>query len=121
MTNLGNFEPSENTGLEPLPAGKYRAAIIEDELRDNSKGTGQHLHLAWQILEGPFTGRQVFHNVNLKNDNPTRKKSDRGRSSRSSSPSVIPASTSIAATSMASRARSASSSRRMRATLPAMR
>ena len=65
------------TGIEPaaayevLPAGKYRAQIVESEMRVTRNGTGQYLWLMLDILEGPHQGRKIFDQLNLVNPNPT--------------------------------------------------
>jgi len=65
------------TGIEPttayeiLPAGKYRAQIVESEMRVTKNGMGQYLWLMLDILEGPQQGRKVFDQLNLVNANPT--------------------------------------------------
>lgn len=65
------------TGIDPavayeiLPAGKYRAQIVESEMRLTRNGMGQYLWLMLDILEGPQQGRKVFDQLNLVNSNPT--------------------------------------------------
>ena len=65
------------TGIEPttayeiLPAGKYRAQIVESEMRVTRNGMGQYLWLMLDILEGPHKGRKIFDQLNLVNANPT--------------------------------------------------
>lgn len=65
------------TGIDPavayeiLPAGKYRAQIVESEMRLTRNGMGQYLWLMLDILEGPHQGRKVFDQLNLVNSNPT--------------------------------------------------
>ena len=65
------------TGIEPttayeiLPAGKYRAQIVESEMRVTKNGMGKYLWLMLDILEGPQQGRKVFDQLNLVNANPT--------------------------------------------------
>lgn len=65
------------TGIEPsaayevLPAGTYRAQIVESEMRPTRNGMGQFLWLMLDILEGPHQGRKIFDQLNLVNPNPT--------------------------------------------------
>lgn len=65
------------TGIEPttayeiLPAGRYRAQIVESEMRVTKNGMGQYLWLMLDILEGPHKGRKIFDQLNLVNANPT--------------------------------------------------
>ncbi len=55
MSNLNglNIDPNvdENSGgFTVLPAGKYKAVIVGDELVDNKSGTGKLLSLKVQII-----------------------------------------------------------------------
>jgi len=59
------------TAYEILPAGKYRAQIVESEMRVTRNGMGQYLWLMLDILEGPHQGRKIFDQLNLVNPNPT--------------------------------------------------
>ena len=74
MANLGGFdatqvEPSSN--FEPIPAGKYPAAITESEMKATKSGTGSYLALTFQIIEGPYMGRSLWSRLNLQNPNAT--------------------------------------------------
>jgi len=74
MANLSGFdanqvEPSSN--FEPIPAGKYLAAITESEMKATKAGTGNYLALTFQILEGPCKGRLLWARLNLDNANAT--------------------------------------------------
>ena len=64
-----NVEPT--TAYELLPAGKYRAQIVESEMRVTRNGMGQFLWLMLDILEGEHKGRKIFDQLNLVNPNPT--------------------------------------------------
>ncbi len=65
------------SGVEPtaahevLPAGKYRAQIVESEIRVTRNGMGRYLWLMLDIVEGPHQGRKIFDQLNLVNANPT--------------------------------------------------
>ena len=67
--DASGIEPT--TAYEVLPAGKYRAQIVESEMRVTRNGMGQYLWLMLDILEGPHQGRKVFDQLNLVNANPT--------------------------------------------------
>lgn len=45
-------------GGGPIPAGWYRAALVEDEAQPKSWGVG--LNMQFQILEGDYAERRVF-------------------------------------------------------------
>ena len=64
-----SVEPT--TAQELLPAGKYRAQIVESEMRVTKNGMGQFLWLMLDILEGEHKGRKIFDQLNLVNPNPT--------------------------------------------------
>ena len=64
-----SVEPT--TAHELLPAGKYRAQIVESEMRVTKNGMGQFLWLMLDILEGEHKGRKMFDQLNLVNPNPT--------------------------------------------------
>jgi hypothetical protein len=72
-----NFSYTESDlpkGYEILPAGNYTAQIIKSEIKQNKNGNGTRLSLCFQIVDGDFTGRTIFHDVTLSNDNPTAEK-----------------------------------------------
>lgn len=74
MANIGSFdatqvEPSEGRDFTPIPAGKYKAMIVDSEVKPTSAGNGNYLKLEWEIIEGEFANRKVFANLNL--DNPS--------------------------------------------------
>ncbi|MCL2646861.1 MAG: DUF669 domain-containing protein [Phycisphaerales bacterium] len=74
MANLNGFNANEvepASSFEPLPAGKYLAAITESEMKPTKSGGGQYLQFTFQILEGPHKGRNVWARLNLHNSNPT--------------------------------------------------
>lgn len=60
-----SVEPT--TAYELLPAGKYRAQIVESEMRVTRNGMGQFLWLMLDILEGEHKGRKIFDQLNLVN------------------------------------------------------
>lgn len=66
--NANNVEPS--IGIEPIPAGKYEAVIIESEMKPTKTGNGQYLELTFEIIEGQYKGRRVWERLNLENPNP---------------------------------------------------
>ena len=64
-----SVEPT--TAYELLPAGKYRAQIVESEMRVTRNGMGQFLWLMLDILDGEQKGRKIFDQLNLVNPTPT--------------------------------------------------
>lgn len=60
---------AEMDDFDAIPAGKYTAAIVKSEMKDNKQGTGQYLNLHFKITEGKFKDRLVFTNLNLVHPN----------------------------------------------------
>jgi hypothetical protein len=79
-----SVEPT--TAQELLPAGKYRAQIVESEMRVTKNGMGQFLWLMLDILEGEQKGRKIFDQLNLVNPNPTTVEIAQPRCRRSATP-----------------------------------
>jgi len=72
MANLTglNIDPEveESNGVfEVLPAGKYKCAMVGDELKDNKAGTGKILVIRLQVIEGQFAQEIVKDNINITN------------------------------------------------------
>lgn len=63
MTNLNGFNANEvepTASFDPLPAGKYVAAITGSEKKNTKKGDGNYLELEFTVLEGEYRGRKVW-------------------------------------------------------------
>ena len=74
MANLNGFNATEvepTTSFEPLPAGKYLAAITESEMKPTKNGTGSYLQLTFTVLEGEYKNRVLWARLNLNNPNAT--------------------------------------------------
>jgi len=72
MANLSGFDANRvepSTEYDPLPAGKYLAAITESEMKPTKAGTGSYLQLTFEILDGQFKARKVWARLNLANSN----------------------------------------------------
>jgi hypothetical protein len=81
MANLDGFNAHDvepNTAFEPIPAGKYLAAIIASETKPTKSGGGSYLELTLSILDGEYKGRQLWSRLNLRNSNATAVKIARG-------------------------------------------
>ena len=81
MANLDGFNANDvepNTTFEPIPAGKYMAAITASETKQTKTGNGSYLELTFSILEGDHKGRQLWSRLNLENPNATAVKIARG-------------------------------------------
>ena len=67
--NANDVEPTSD--FEPLPAGKYLAAITEGEVKENKLGTGSYLQFTFQVIEGEFKNRFLWARLDLDNPNAT--------------------------------------------------
>jgi len=73
MVSLHDFDASQvepSTPFDPIPAGKYLAAIIDSKMKPTKSGNGEYLELTFQVLEGEHKGRQLWARLNLNNPNP---------------------------------------------------
>jgi len=74
MANLGNFNANEvepSASFDPLPAGKYLAAVTASEMKPTKSGNGSYLEMELTILEGEYKDRKVWDRLNLNNPNAT--------------------------------------------------
>jgi hypothetical protein len=74
MANLNGFNATEvepTSDFEPLPAGKYLAAITESEIKPTKNGSGSYLQLTFTVIEGEYKNRVVWARLNLNNPNAT--------------------------------------------------
>lgn len=70
MVEIAGFydETAEaSTSYDPIPAGEYRAKIIESEVEPVSKQSdkGNCLKLTWKVEGGPFDGRLIWQRLNM--------------------------------------------------------
>ena len=74
MANLNGFDANhvEPTGnFEPIPAGKYQAAITESEMKPTKNGGGSYLQFTFTITDGEYKNRVLWARLNLNNPNAT--------------------------------------------------
>lgn len=64
------FEAPTNS-FDPLPPGEYEAMVINAEERETRAGNGTFIALTMEILEGKFSGRKIWENLNVVNPNKT--------------------------------------------------
>jgi hypothetical protein len=72
MANLNNFNAHEvdpTTPFDPIPAGKYLAAVTASQMKPTKAGDGSYLELELTILEGPAKGRKVWDRLCLNHPN----------------------------------------------------
>ena len=74
MAYLNNFDANTvdpASSFDPIPAGKYIAAIAESEMKPTKNGNGHYLEMTFDILDGQYKGRKVWARLNLDNPNAT--------------------------------------------------
>ena len=74
MANLNGFNANDvdpNISFDPIPAGKYLAAITASEMKPTKNGNGSYLELTFSVLEGEYQGRTLWARLNLNNPNAT--------------------------------------------------
>ena len=70
MAELGeafDHETVERGQFDPIPVGDYVSQIIESDVVPTKAGAGKIAKFTHEIIEGQFTGRKVFDNVNFQN------------------------------------------------------
>lgn len=81
MADLRGFDANQvepTAALDPIPAGKYPAVIMESEMKPTKNGAGSYLQLTFQIIEGDFKNRVLWARLNLDNPNATAVKIAKG-------------------------------------------
>ena len=70
MADLGGYDPKQvaDSDYDALPAGEYKAVIVESERKPTKNGAGHLLNVKFQIIDGQYKNRTVFDRFNLWND-----------------------------------------------------
>ncbi len=72
MANLNGFNANDvepTTAFDPLPAGKYLAAITASEMKPTKAGDGSYLELELTVLEGEHKDRKLWDRLCLNHPN----------------------------------------------------
>ena len=72
MANLNGFDANTvepTSSFDPLPAGKYLAAVTGTEMKPTKDGTGKYLNIEFTVLEGEHKGRKVWDRLCLNHPN----------------------------------------------------
>ncbi len=72
MANLnGIYDPNAEAqkAFDAMPTADYPAVVVDSEMKDTKAGDGRYLELAYEITEGQFKGRKLWHRLNLKSPN----------------------------------------------------
>lgn len=67
--NFNSNEVEPSVGIDPIPAGKYLAVIVDSEMKPTRNGAGQYLELTFEVIEGEYKNRKVWARLNLENPN----------------------------------------------------
>ena len=69
MADLGGYDPKQvaDSDYDALPAGEYKAVIVESERKPTKSGGGHLLNVKFQIIDGQYKNRTVFDRFNLWN------------------------------------------------------
>jgi hypothetical protein len=60
-------ELPQSSNFDPLPPGWYTATITKADLRPTKDGSGEYIHVQYDITGPTHQGRVVFGNLNIKN------------------------------------------------------
>ena len=74
--NANDYEPT--AAYEPLPAGKYLAAVTASEMKATKKGDSSYLQLEFTVLEGECKGRKIWNRLCINHPNAIAQKIARG-------------------------------------------
>lgn len=81
MATLNGFNANEvepNTPFDPLPAGKYLAAITASQMKPTKNGDGSYIELEFTVLDGEFKDRKVWDRLCINHPNAMTVKIARG-------------------------------------------
>lgn len=65
-----NTIPPDDRSFDPIPAGTQAIAHVTESEVKQTKNGGTMAVLRWDVLDGPYKGRVIWDNVNLRNANP---------------------------------------------------
>ena len=69
ILNFNADEVTPSSTLDPIPAGKYQAVIVDSELKMTKSGTGSYLELTFEIISGEYEKRKLWSRLNIRNTN----------------------------------------------------
>lgn len=71
LAGLVDHNASPESQFAALPSGEYPALITDSAVKPTKTGTGSYLELTYQVIDGPYRGRQLWARVTLTNPNAT--------------------------------------------------
>ena len=81
MANLNGFDANQvepTASFDPLPAGKYVAAITNSEMKPTKQGDGAYLELEFTVVDGEYKERKVWDRLCINHPNAMTVKIARG-------------------------------------------
>ena len=63
--NANTVDTTDN--FDPIPEGTYRVLVASAEEKPTANGNGQGLNVQYEVVEGQYKGRKLFHWINLRN------------------------------------------------------
>lgn len=63
-------EHNATMGFPLIPSGDQPAALVGHEIKPTKDGQGKYLKATFEILDGPYKGRKLWHNFTRENKNP---------------------------------------------------
>ncbi|MEX0654444.1 MAG: DUF669 domain-containing protein [Phycisphaeraceae bacterium] len=81
MANLNGFDANQvepTASFDPLPAGKYLAAITNSQQKPTKNGDGSYLELEFTVLDGDYKDRKVWDRLCISHPNAMTVKIARG-------------------------------------------
>ena len=81
MANLNGFDANQvepTASFDPLPAGKYVAAITNSQMKPTKNGDGSYLELEFTVLDGDYKDRRVWDRLCINHPNAMTVKIARG-------------------------------------------
>ena len=78
---LNNFDVDQNEqqDFSPIPDGWYKVCIVKSEGKPTKAEGGMYINFQFQVLEGKYKNRTIFHVANWINKNETAQKIGRGQ------------------------------------------
>lgn len=70
----GSYDPNAEASsgeFGALPAGEYKAQIVDSDMKPTKNNDGHYLELEYQVMGGEQDGRKVWCRLNLDNKNDT--------------------------------------------------
>ena len=68
--NVNTETVKEKKTYEPIPKGRYSGTLKFVQEKSTKDGTGKYVDATFQITEGSYEGRYIFHKFHLENKNP---------------------------------------------------